>query len=125
MPKNLYAIHTNRANNVHDNGPTPPQSQLAVYVKLGASPTNTGLLPTSPLPTLAAAIAVADKQLATHWATVGKGVTINVFPGQYQLSQPLYLLANVGQRGSRLVEGPVTHESNDRGAEGSQYALAR
>ncbi len=42
-----------------------------------------------------------------------------------QLTQPLHLLAHLGQRGGGFVEGPVTHESTIGVRRGRHYALAR
>ncbi len=43
----------------------------------------------------------------------------------HQLTQPLHLLAHLGQRGGGFVEGPVTHESTIGVRRGRHYALAR
>jgi hypothetical protein len=70
---------------VHDNTAIP----LAIYVSPSGSNANSGLSPSSPLQTLDVAVQQADFWLSILFPLVGKGVTINAFPGNYVEAQPV------------------------------------
>ncbi len=65
---------------------------LSFYVSPTGSPAGSGISPSSPWP-LDFAVTNADAFLAGLWPTFHSGVTINMLPGTYTLTQPLSLPA--------------------------------